>query len=119
MVVGWEGRGNEPTQADARLREVITGKEQNYRFRWLTYRNVRIGGVPTWHHRRAFRDGRGCLGSGGEPTGLLGQKGGGGISVGWGFSIVGLEGNCSVFTGNGIRISRWLDKKDTYRKEKI
>ena len=34
MVVGWEGRGNEPTQADARLGEVITGKEQNDRFRW-------------------------------------------------------------------------------------
>ena len=34
VVVGWEGRGNEPTQADTRLGEVITGKEQNHGFRW-------------------------------------------------------------------------------------
>ena len=65
------------------------------------------------------RAGRGYLGSGGKPRGLLRQKGGGGIGVGWGFATVGLEGNCSVFTGNGNRISRWLDKKDTYRKKKI
>ena len=34
VVVGWEGRGNKPTQADARLGEVTTGKEQSHRFRW-------------------------------------------------------------------------------------
>ena len=34
VVLGWEGRGNEPTQADARLGEVITGNEQTHRFRW-------------------------------------------------------------------------------------
>ena len=32
VVLGWEGGGNEPTQADAR--HFITGKEQNDRFRW-------------------------------------------------------------------------------------
>ena len=44
-MVCWKGRGNEPPQADARLGEVITGKEQNHRFRWSTYRNVRVAGV--------------------------------------------------------------------------
>ena len=33
VMVGLEGRGHEPTQADARLEEVIAGKEQNHRFR--------------------------------------------------------------------------------------
>ena len=32
VVVGWEGRGNKPSQADARLGEVITGKEQSHWF---------------------------------------------------------------------------------------
>ena len=43
VVLGREGQGNEPTQADARL--VITGKEQNHRVRWRTCRNDRTGGV--------------------------------------------------------------------------
>ena len=32
-MVGWEGTGNEPTQADSRLREFIPGKKnkKNYR----------------------------------------------------------------------------------------
>ena len=47
MAVGWEGRGNEPIQDDARLEAVITGKEQNRRFRWSNYKNVRVGGVAT------------------------------------------------------------------------
>ena len=45
--------------------------------------------------------GRGCLGSGGKPTGLLRQKGGWRywcrtcvFRDGWGFATVGLEGNC-------------------------
>ena len=44
-MAGLKGRGNQPTQADARLAEVITGKEQNQRFGWSIYRNVRVGGV--------------------------------------------------------------------------
>ena len=44
-MVGWEGTGDEPTQADARLCVVITGKEGNHRFRWYTCRNVRVRGV--------------------------------------------------------------------------
>ena len=31
VVLGWEGRGNEPNQANAGF--IITGKEQNHRFR--------------------------------------------------------------------------------------
>ena len=30
---GWEGTGIERTRADARLKEVMTGKEPNHRFR--------------------------------------------------------------------------------------
>ena len=56
--------------------------------------------------QRCLQEQVGVVGSGGEPTGLLRQKGGGGIGVGWEFATVGLEGNCSVFTGNGNRISR-------------
>ena len=46
-----------------------------------------------WCRRRVFRDG-------------------------WGFGTVGLEANCTVFTANGKKISRWLEKKDTYRRKK-
>ena len=71
-MVCWEGWGNEPAQANARLGEVITGKEQNHRFRWQTYRNVRVGGGgDSGVTEMPSGTGRGCLGSGGEPTGLL------------------------------------------------
>ena len=29
-MVAWEGKGNEPIQANTRLEEVITGKEKNH-----------------------------------------------------------------------------------------
>ena len=54
MVLGWEGRGNEPTQADARPGTVMTGKKLNLRFRWITYRNVRVGGVATVASQRCI-----------------------------------------------------------------
>ena len=34
VVVGWEGLENEPSQADARVVEVMTGMEHNHRSRW-------------------------------------------------------------------------------------
>lgn len=55
VAVGWEGRGDEPTHADVRLEEVITGKERNHRSRW--YRNVRVGGCLWWRHSVAFMNG--------------------------------------------------------------
>ena len=34
VMMSWKGRGEEPNQADTWLGNVITGKEQNHRFRW-------------------------------------------------------------------------------------
>ena len=55
---------------------------------------------------------------------MLRQKEGGGIGVAdvssgtdIDFATVGLERRGSVVTGIGNRISPWLDKNDTYRKE--
>ena len=79
-MVGWEGRGNEPTQADARV--VITERNKATGSDGKPIEMLgREGGSMVLSQTRLRGRIGGSLGSGYKPTGLLRHNGGGGIGV--------------------------------------
>ena len=63
-----------PTHADAGLGEIITGRKQNHRLRWKPKEMLGRGSGDSSVTDVPRCRGRGCLASGGKPTGLLRRK---------------------------------------------